>query len=99
MQTLLEDYKRKLEAMEFMIHDNINNGSIRDIERRTRLNTKASEYRSFIVDIERAIARTQSKDGKLPIPHVSKSACKHIYHHFENAGLQYLECVKCGEIK
>lgn len=57
MQILLEDYKRKLAAMEIMITDNANNGSIRDVERRVRLHTKASEYRSFIVDIERAIER------------------------------------------
>jgi len=59
METLLEDYKRKLKNVNEMLDfdSNINNGSINDIKRFERLNTKASQYRAFIVDIERAIKR------------------------------------------
>ena len=61
MKTLLEDYKRKLQTAEEFISNNKNNGSIHDEKRKERLNTKASEYRSFIVDIERAIEREKEK--------------------------------------
>jgi hypothetical protein len=60
METLLEDYKRKLKTVNDLLLNNKNNGSIMDEKRTERLNTKASEYRSFIVDIERAIERSKS---------------------------------------
>lgn len=71
MDTLLDDYKRKLQTAEEFIRNNKNNGSIHDEKRAERLNTKAAEYRSFIVDIERAMARTKNENGALPIPDVS----------------------------
>jgi hypothetical protein len=60
MKILLEDYQRKLRTAEELIADNRNNGSIHDERRAERLITKAAEYRTFIVDIERAIMRKQS---------------------------------------
>lgn len=57
METLLDDYKHKLATVEEFIKNNKNNGSIHDEKRAERLTTKASEYRVFIVDIERAIQR------------------------------------------
>jgi len=62
MEILLDDYKRKLKTIEDVIDKNTNNGSRLDIERKVRLDTKASEYRAFIVDIERAIQRNK-KEG------------------------------------
>lgn len=60
MEILLDDYKRKLQTAEELIRNNKNNGSINDEKRTERLNTKAVEYRSFIIDIERALARTNN---------------------------------------
>jgi hypothetical protein len=60
MKILLEDYQRKLKTVKELIADNKNNGSIHDEKRAERLQTKASEYRAFIVDIERAIAREEA---------------------------------------
>lgn len=57
MKTLLEDYKRKLKNINELIEKNTSNGSIVHQRREERLNTKAAEYRTFIVDIERAIER------------------------------------------
>ena len=62
MKTLLEDYKRKLATAEEMISTTKNTGSRNDIEKMARLNTKAGEYRAFIVDIERAIKREEGED-------------------------------------
>ncbi len=63
METLLEDYKRKLQTIVEFIKNNKNNGSINDEKRAERLNTKAAVYRSFIVDIERALERTTNKNS------------------------------------
>ena len=60
MKILLEDYQRKLKTVKELIADNKNNGSIHDEKRAERLQTKAGEYRTFIVDIERAIAREEA---------------------------------------
>lgn len=60
MEILLDDYKRKLENVNNLIKEQNYNGSIVHIQRKTRLETKASEYRSFIVDIERAIKRQEA---------------------------------------
>jgi uncharacterized phage protein (TIGR01671 family) len=64
METLLEDYKRKLKNINELISKQLysfSNGSIVHQRREERLNTKAAEYRAFIVDIERAIARHQQR--------------------------------------
>lgn len=76
METLLEDYKRRLQTAEKMISENTNNGSINDIKRAERLQTKASEYRTFIVEIERAMARTSNDDSGLHLQRVSESFLK-----------------------
>lgn len=52
MEQLLEDYKRKLETIKQMIADD--NGESESILE--RLKTKLGMIRSFIVDIERAMA-------------------------------------------
>jgi len=63
MKILLEDYQGKLKTVNEMVEQSklTNNGSINDTKRQSRLETKASEYRSMIVDIERAIARGNPK--------------------------------------
>ena len=61
MKTLLEDYKRKLATAEEMIETTKDTGSRNDIAKMARLRTKASEYRAFIVDIERAIKREEGE--------------------------------------
>ncbi len=77
MEILLEDYKRKLKTANELISSNTNNGSIMDEKRAERLNTKASEYRSFIVDIERAMERTKLKTSEphLPLGDVINPVC------------------------
>jgi hypothetical protein len=62
MKTLLEDYQRKLKTVNEYIAKEKNDGSIVDVLWIERLNTKASEYQSFIVDIERAIERSNQYD-------------------------------------
>lgn len=61
MKTLLEDYQRKLATAEELIKTTKDTGSRNDIAKMARLNTKASEYRAFIVDIERAIKREEGE--------------------------------------
>lgn len=67
METLLEDYKRKLKSVNELISKQRSNGSIVHQRREERLNTKASEYRAFIVDIERSMARTLN-EAKATLP-------------------------------
>lgn len=62
METLLEDYKRKLNNVKELIEKQRSNGCIVHQRREERLNTKAAEYRAFIVDIERAMARQQQQN-------------------------------------
>ena len=68
METLLDDYKRKLLTAERMIKEYENDERLMNTETLIRITTKAAEYRSFIVDIERALARTSNENGALPIP-------------------------------
>jgi hypothetical protein len=63
METLLEDYKRKLKNIKELIKKNTSNGSILHQRREERLNTKSAEYRTFIVDIERAIERQKQSSA------------------------------------
>ncbi len=51
--TLLDDYKRKLINITERLAQNVNNGSINDIQRTERLKTKQAEYRTFIVELDR----------------------------------------------
>lgn len=59
METLLEDYKRKLKTAESMLE----NGMAFGDEQENRIKIKASVYRSAIVDIERAMARQQQQSS------------------------------------
>ena len=61
MKTLLEDYQRRLKTVEQTIGDTTNTGSLNHIEKMTRLRTKASEYRTFMVEIQRAIEREKGE--------------------------------------
>jgi hypothetical protein len=63
MEELLEDYKRRLITMNQMIDDNTFDGSVLDIRRSERLRTKASEYRTFISELEMAIKKDEPKDA------------------------------------
>ena len=53
MKTLIEDYKRRLVTAEKMIKEDETPISRVGIERLARLQTKASEYRTFIAELER----------------------------------------------
>lgn len=53
IKTLIEDYKRRLWNVTQAIENNKSTGSILDIQRAERLNTKASEYRSILAELER----------------------------------------------
>ena len=55
MKQLIEDYKRRLQNVkELLIEQSLNdNGSENNIKRHERLATKASEYRTFIAELER----------------------------------------------
>lgn len=64
MQTILDDYQRKLKTVSEMLNtydfddvDYLNTISKHEAETITRLLTKQHEYRSFITDIERMIQR------------------------------------------
>ena len=61
MKTLLEDYQRRLVTVEETIKTTENTGSQNDIAKMARLKTKASEYRTFIVEIQRAIEREKGE--------------------------------------
>lgn len=60
MKNLLEDYKRRLKAVNELLNEPKEKFGkyLHDEKRKTRLNTKASEYRSIITDLERAISNT-----------------------------------------
>jgi hypothetical protein len=53
MKELIEDYKRRLKTIEETIADFKSTGSISDVQKGARLNAKASEYRTFIAELER----------------------------------------------
>ena len=55
-EQLIEDYKRRLKTVEDFQQKFKSNGSEQDIRKQERLTTKASEYRTFIAELERACA-------------------------------------------
>lgn len=59
METLLEDYKRKLKTAEEMLKNKVYNSN----EQANRIKIKAGVYRSTIVDIERAMGRQQPTEN------------------------------------
>lgn len=59
MKILLDDYKRKLEHVQQML-----NQKGLSIETNKRLTTKLHEYKSFILDIEKAIIRDKYKSNR-----------------------------------
>ena len=71
METLLDDYKRKLQTAEKMIKEYENDERLMDAETLIRITTKAAEYRSFIVDIERALSRASNEQSNCNIRSVS----------------------------
>ena len=74
MEILLDDYKRRLKSVTELIEKAHSNGSIVHQRREERLNTKAAEYRTFIVEIERAKARRSNENSGLNISDVMLSA-------------------------
>ena len=54
MKTLIEDYKRRLATAEKML-DDMKKSHVQSVETRIRIETKASEYRSIIAELERAL--------------------------------------------
>ena len=60
MKELLEDYQRRLKnAKELLVKNTPHSGSVNDIKRHERISTKISEYRTFIAELERAIAAAE----------------------------------------
>ena len=59
MKQLIEDYKRKLKNIDEMIKGFKSTGSENDLKKETRLTTKASEYRTFITELERIESNVQ----------------------------------------
>lgn len=57
MQHLLEDYQRRLKTVSTELAELINKGREEDVETCRRLTTKASCYRTFIVELEREILK------------------------------------------
>lgn len=55
METLLEDYKRRLETLNATIGNTGNNGSINDENKIVRLRTKAGCYRTIIAELEQVL--------------------------------------------
>ena len=53
MKQLIEDYQRRLDTVVKMQEAFKSNGSINDTKKEERLTTKASEYRTFIAELER----------------------------------------------
>ena len=59
MKTLLETYQFKLTDVEKLIEKTSNSGSVNDIEKMTRLNSEANQYRIFICVLENAIKKEE----------------------------------------
>ena len=53
MKELIEDYKRRLKTVNELLLKMKDSGSVNDIKKFERLNTKASEYRTFIAELEK----------------------------------------------
>lgn len=62
MKQLLEDYKRKLISLNKMIKDDKEN-PFNELEKTLRLRTKASCYRTFITELERAIENEKNEQS------------------------------------
>ena len=62
MKQLIEDYKKRLRTANEAILDfkTGNTGSENDIKKFVRLTTKASEYRTFIAELERALCASEN---------------------------------------
>lgn len=61
MKQLLEDYKRRLKTVTDMQSTFKSNGSISDERKSERLTTKASEYRTFIAELEKLIGEEENE--------------------------------------
>ena len=59
MEILLEDYKRRLSTAQEMLNEILNDSQAE------RINVKINMYKTFIVEIERAIARSKSDSASL----------------------------------
>ena len=57
MKELIEDYQHRLQTITEVIKTTTNNGSQNDIAKMARLNAKASEYRTFIGELERVLRK------------------------------------------
>jgi len=57
MKILIEDYQRRLKTITKTIETTTDTGSRNDIAKMARLNAKASEYRTFIAEMERELRK------------------------------------------
>lgn len=64
MEKLLKDYEDKLQDVLNIIEGTTNTGSHNDIEKHARLNTKASEYRTFIEKLQITIKNQEELNKK-----------------------------------
>lgn len=53
MKQLIEDYKRRLATVKQLNFEFKSNGSEHDVRKKERFNTKASEFQTFIDELER----------------------------------------------
>jgi len=64
MRTLLEDYERRLDTINETIETTSNNGSPNDIGKMARLKTKASEYRTFITELNKVVRKADEEEAE-----------------------------------
>lgn len=62
MKQLIEDYEHRLVTIEKSIKTTSNSGSYNDIVKMARLNAKASEYRTFIAELNKAQRNVNKKE-------------------------------------
>jgi len=64
MEKLLEDYERRLDTITETIETISNNGSPNDIGKMARLNAKASEYRTFIAELNKVVRKADEEEAE-----------------------------------
>jgi len=64
MRTLLEDYERRLDTITEIIETTSNNRSLNDIGKIVRLKTKASEYRTFITELNKVVRKADEEEAE-----------------------------------
>lgn len=98
-EQIIDDYKRRLENISELIKSQTHNGSVYDIQKRERLVTKQSEYRTFISDLSKlapAKNNTQSKIDEYTemLNNMKENQSKEIDHLTDEQIHSYEECIR-----